>query len=222
MRSRAVSFPALCSRSRRSAPPPASASALRRRSSAIGSLDFGSLVIDQMVRARNRGARSSRLSHKRGSTMPLNFGGIAGAHVAGILVDRQRRKFGISHAQNANGQMRGQIDAAREEGQSPRRSPRRRQECAAGFHAMVTARMVPCTRAIMEVSVNAAAPSTAVTDARILMPTQTPVANHSGTRHDVYRNRKFAHDPMRIALGASSRIAVCERQSGFIGDPEKD
>ena len=35
MRSRAVSLPALCSRSRRSGPPPASASALRRRSSAM-------------------------------------------------------------------------------------------------------------------------------------------------------------------------------------------
>src|SRR5215470_13793546 len=33
MRSRAVNFPALCSRSRRSAPPPASASAVRRRNS---------------------------------------------------------------------------------------------------------------------------------------------------------------------------------------------
>src|SRR5215813_11836368 len=35
MRSRAVSFPALCSRSRRSGPPPASASSLRRPSSSI-------------------------------------------------------------------------------------------------------------------------------------------------------------------------------------------
>src|SRR5271168_146114 len=38
MRSRAVSFPALCSRSLRSSPPPASASAEMRRSSSILSL----------------------------------------------------------------------------------------------------------------------------------------------------------------------------------------
>jgi hypothetical protein len=41
----------------------------------------------------------------------LNFGGIAGAHVPGIFVDRQRRKFGLPYAHYANGQMRGQVDA---------------------------------------------------------------------------------------------------------------
>jgi hypothetical protein len=43
--------------------------------------------------------------------MPLNFGGIARAHVRGILVDWQRRKFGLPYAHYANGQMRGQVDA---------------------------------------------------------------------------------------------------------------
>ena len=109
-RSRAVSLPALCSRSRRSAPPPASASALRRRSSANESLDFVSLFIGQGPYAQSQRAAFETFAQAR-STMPLNFGGIAGTHVAGILVDRQRGKFGIPHAQNANGQMRGQVDA---------------------------------------------------------------------------------------------------------------
>src|ERR1700733_5954838 len=37
---------------------------------------------------------------------------------------------------------------------------------------MLTARMVPCTKAIMEARVSEAAPITAVMDVRILMPTQ--------------------------------------------------
>src|SRR5260370_33971580 len=44
MRSRAVSFPALCSPSRRSCPPPASASSAMRRSSSIRSRCFASAI----------------------------------------------------------------------------------------------------------------------------------------------------------------------------------
>jgi hypothetical protein len=43
--------------------------------------------------------------------MPLNFGGIAGANVRGILVDRQRRKFGVPDAHYADSEVRGQVDA---------------------------------------------------------------------------------------------------------------
>src|SRR5579863_3367538 len=109
-RSRAVSFPALCSRSRRSTPPPASASTLRRRSSSIGPLDFVSLFIARCQRAAMQRTAFETFAQAR-STTPLNFGGIAGTHVAGILVYRQRGKFGISYAQNTNGQVRCQVDA---------------------------------------------------------------------------------------------------------------
>jgi hypothetical protein len=47
--------------------------------------------------------------------MLLDFGGIAGAHIRGIFVYRQRRKFGVPYAHNADRQMRGQVDAAEKE-----------------------------------------------------------------------------------------------------------
>src|ERR1700686_2161818 len=110
-RSRAVSFPALCSRSRRSAPPPASASALRRRRSPIGSFSFGFLLIGRGQRTHVSRTAFETFAQAR-STMPLNFGGIAGTHIAGILVHGQRRKFGVPDAYNADRKMRCQVDAS--------------------------------------------------------------------------------------------------------------
>src|SRR5579863_6796964 len=110
-RSRAVSFPALCSRSRRSAPPPASASALRRRNSAIGSFPFGFLLIGPGQRTHVSRTAFETFAQAR-STMPLNFGGIAGTHIAGIFVHGQWRKFGVPYAYNADRKMRCQVDAA--------------------------------------------------------------------------------------------------------------
>src|ERR1700733_5277336 len=56
IRSRAVSFPALCSRSRRSGPPPASASALRRRRSSIRSLCFAAAAEAEEFSLDKRGS----------------------------------------------------------------------------------------------------------------------------------------------------------------------
>src|SRR5579883_266734 len=59
MRSRAVSLPALCSRARRSGPPPASASAEMRRSSSMRSLGLSCFAADAAV-PFSSGKRASR------------------------------------------------------------------------------------------------------------------------------------------------------------------
>src|SRR4029077_18521449 len=95
---------------RRSAPPPASASALRRRNSASGSLVIGLFVIVGDHYAASWRAVFETFAQAQ-SSMPLNFGGIAGTHFAGIFVERWRRKFGLPYSQNANRQMSREGDA---------------------------------------------------------------------------------------------------------------
>src|SRR5690348_8913686 len=104
MRSRAVNLPALCSRSRRSAPPPASASAFRRRSSSLRSPPFaasGSLGV----------GIKPRLVSDTGSSLRRGFGqGFGGSQGQRLL-----------RAKDAHSQMSGkpggteQQDDAQEE-----------------------------------------------------------------------------------------------------------
>src|SRR5215470_8612904 len=92
MRSRAVSLPAWCSRSRRSGPPPASASAFRRRSSSARPLASGWRI-------------KLRLASDNGASARGGAGWGAGCHVG-------RRRF--LRAENADSKVRGEPNSAKE------------------------------------------------------------------------------------------------------------
>src|SRR5437867_3118305 len=99
MRSRAVSFPALCSRSRRSTPPPASASASKRRSSSVRSLRLAaSRVFGVGIRLRLVSDTGS--SCRRG--FGQHFGGSRGRRLVGAkdTHSQMRRKPRGAQQQN--------------------------------------------------------------------------------------------------------------------------
>src|SRR5262249_7809778 len=109
MRSRAVSLPALCSRSRRSGPPPASASVLRRRKSSIRSW---CLALEVDAGAAGDGAGAGRLSGKGFSRCGCfvlvedAYGKVRGEPGGAEKEDNAEEQFGA----DSNGALRGRFD----------------------------------------------------------------------------------------------------------------